>query len=292
VNLHVVVGQLAIDWVPARNSQRVVSFLREQCVPGCLVVLPEAVLSGYDDNLSGLDDLDPTALREAQAAVGDVAAALGVHVLAGSLLPADDGWCNAALYFGPAGERWIYRKVNLAAHERGRLAAGSVLPLLDLPLLDPALLDPALLDPALLDMALLDPAPLDPAGGPGAESLSIGVQLCRELKFPEQWHMLARRGASVLAYLTYAANPRVPAGVWRSHLISRAAETQRFVLAANVASPDQHCPSMVISPNGDVLAETTAAGPAVLHADIDLTQTSDWLLSQQRADVVAISYLR
>ena len=262
MSLHVVVGQLAVDWEPARNAQRVVSFLHAECTPGGLAVLPEAALSGYDDDLSGLAGLDAAALREAHAAVGDAAAELGVHVLAGSLLPADGGWCNAALYFGPQGERWVYHKVNLATHERGRLVAGAALPLLDL------------------------------QAGPEAVHLSVGVQLCRELKFPEQWLVLARRGASVLAYLTYAANPRVPAGVWRSHLISRAAETQRFVLAANVASPVQHCPSMVISPDGVVLAETTTTGPAALHADLDLTQTSGWLLSQQRGDVVTVSYRR
>jgi len=262
VKFHVVIGQVPIGWDPAENTRQVISFLRTECGPGCLAVLPEAVLSGYDDELSGLEALDAAALRDAQAAVGAAAAGLGVHVLAGSLLPANGGWSNAALYFGPAGERWTYRKVNLATHERGRLVAGSALPLLDVP------------------------------ARPGSESVSIGVQLCRELKFPEQWHVLARTGASVFAYLTYAANPKVAAGVWRSHLISRAAETQRFVLAANVASPDQHCPSMVISPHGDVLAESATTGPEVLHADLDLTQTSDWLLSQQRRDVVAVSYLQ
>jgi omega-amidase len=40
----------------------------------------------------------------------------------------------------------------------------------------------------------------------------------------------------MLIYLTYAASPAEPPGVWRAHLISRAAETQRFVLAANVAA--------------------------------------------------------
>jgi len=78
--------------------------------------------------------------------------------------------------------------------------------------------------------------------------------------------------------------------VWRSHLISRAAETQRFVLAANVADPRQHCPSMIISPRGEVLAETTTTGPATLRAELDLDQVSDWYLSQQRADVIDIRY--
>ena len=256
MSLRVVVGQLEISWDPARNSERVVSFLRAETRPGCLVVLPEAALSGYDDELSGLDRLDVPALTAGLTAVAGAASELGVHVLCGSLLPEPAGWSNAAIYVGPAGERWTYRKVNLATHERGRLTSGASLPLLRLK----------------------------------RPSLAIGVQLCRELKYPEQWHVLARSGARVLAYLTYAANPQIATGVWRSHLISRAAETQRFVLAANVASPDQHCPSMVISPRGEVLAETTTAGPQALHADLDLAEVSDWVLSQQRGDVVGISY--
>lgn len=274
MGLPVVIGQLEIDWDPAGNRERVISFLRAETRPGSLAVLPEAALSGYDDQLSGLDRLDARALAASLAAVADAARELRVHVLCGSLLPEPHGWSNAGIYFGPAGERWIYRKVNLATHERGRLSAGASLPLLRL--------TPAERPDSARPAAAMAPAQRAP--------LTIGVQLCRELKYPEQWHVLARSGARLLAYLTYAANPQIPAGVWRSHLISRAAETQRFVLAANVASPAQHCPSMVISPGGKVLAETTTAAPQALHADIDLAEVSDRVLSQQRDDVVGISY--
>jgi predicted amidohydrolase len=271
MSLHAVIGQLEIGWDPSRNTQRVISFLRAEARPGCLAVLPEAALSGYDDQLSGLDRLDERALAAGLTAVAGAARELDVHVLCGSLLPEPGGWSNAAIYFGPAGERWIYRKVNLATHERGRLIPGASL--------------------SLLHLTETRHQALPAASAPSAEQpLAIGVQLCRELKYPEQWHVLARSGARLLAYLTYAANPQIAAGVWRSHLVSRAAETQRFVLAANVASPDQHCPSMVISPRGEVLAETISAGPQALHADLDLTEVSDWLLSQQRADIVGISY--
>lgn len=167
------------------------SFVREETRPGDVVILPEAALSGYDDELSGLAGLDPAALS---AAAGSVAAAVrdrAVHLICGTLWPTGHGWCNAAVYFGPDGRRWTYQKVNLAQHERGRLVAGSALPLLAMP------------------------------------EVTVGVQICREIRFPEQWHVLARRGAQLFAYPTYAANPREPAGVWRSHLVSRAAETQR-----------------------------------------------------------------
>ncbi len=263
----VVVGQVEVSWDPAGNSARITSFLQAEASTGGLVVLPEAALSGYDDELTGLDSLDHRALASAVTAVAATAARCGLHVLCGSLLPENGTWYNAALYFGPAGERWIYRKVNLATHERGRLAAGSDLPLLT-----------------------LSARARGRDSSSTTEPISVGVQLCRELKYPEQWHVLARRGAQVLAYLTYAANPQVPRGVWRSHLVSRAAETQRFVLAANVAHRDQHCPSLIVTPRGEVLAEATGTTPQALHAELDLTEVSDWVISQQRDDVVSLSY--
>jgi hypothetical protein len=42
--------------------------------------------------------------------------------------------------------------------------------------------------------------------------------------------------------------------------------------------------------SGEVLAETTTTGPQALHAELDLAEVSDWVLSQQRGDVVGISY--
>jgi predicted amidohydrolase len=154
-----------------------VSFLDHATGPGDVVVLPEAALSGYDDALSGLDDLDLGELETVTNAVADAVCRRGVHLVC---------------------------------------------------------------------------------------------------------------GAQIFAYPTYAANPREPAGVWRSHLVSRAAETQRFVVAANVAHPDQHCPSMIISPRGEVLAETSTCHAACLRAELELADVRDDYLSQQRGDVVAL----
>lgn len=182
----------------------------------------------------------------------------GVHLFCGSLLCDHGAWSNAALYISPRGTRWAYRKINLAMNERGRLDAGSELPTLQLHL----------------------------DGGP----LTVGVQICREIRFPEQWQHLAGAGARALIYLTHAANPAEPPGVWRSHLISRAAENQRFVLAANVADPHQHCPTMIISPRGEALAELNPGDTAVLRTTIDMDEATDWYLGQRRQDIVKLSY--
>jgi len=94
------------------------------------------------------------------------------------------------------------------------------------------------------------------------------------------------RGAQAFVYLTNAVNPAVPAGVWSSHLISHAAANQRFVIACNIADPGQHCPSMIVSPRGEILGDLPATQPAVLRAVIDTEDVSDWYLSQRRTDVL------
>jgi predicted amidohydrolase len=252
----VAVAQVPVCWSVPRNTETILAAIGAAGT-GTLLVLPEAALSGYDDQLSGLGDLRPGDVAEGREVIASAARDTGVHVIFGTLLPEHGQWWNAAVYCSPAGRSWVYRKVNLATHERGRLAAGAALPTLRMTL--------------------------------AAGEVRAGVQLCREIRFPEQWHCLARQGAQVLIYLTYAANPAEPPGVWRAHLISRAAETQRFVLAANVAHDDQHCPTMVVSPRGQVLAEAPAGAAATLALTIDLAATRDTYLRQQRDDVVSIS---
>lgn len=257
VQVPVTVAQVPVCWSVPRNTETILAAI-SGAGAGTLLVLPEGALSGYDDRLSGLDDLRPGELAQAREAIAAAARRGGVHVVFGTLLPGDGQWWNAAVYYAPDGRSWVYRKVNLAMHERGRLAAGSALPTLRITL---------------------------PAG-----EVRAGIQLCREIRFPEQWHCLARQGAEMLIYLTYAANPAEPPGVWRAHLISRAAETQRFVLAANVAHGSQHCPTMIVSPRGRVLAEAPAGAPATLERTIDLDGIRDAYLRQQRGDVVSISW--
>jgi predicted amidohydrolase len=77
---------------------------------------------------------------------------------------------------------------------------------------------------------------------------------------------------------------------WASHLISHAAANQRFVIACNVADPHQHCPSMIISPRGEVLGQLPVGQPTVLRAVIDTEAISDWYLSQRRTDLLRLRY--
>jgi predicted amidohydrolase len=256
VKAPVAVAQIPVTWDTEQNLSAIAGVLAD-AQPGEIVVLPEGALSGYGPDLSILGRLDPTALAHATGRLAELVRKQAVHLFCGSLLYEHGTWSNAALYISPHGTQWTYRKINLAMNERGRLEAGSELPTLRLHL----------------------------DGG----SLTVGVQICREIRFPEQWQHLAAAGAQAFIYLTHAANPAEPPGVWRSHLISRAAENQRFVLAANVADPHQHCPTVIISPRGEALAELNPADTAVLRTTIDLAETADWYLSQRRPDIVKLT---
>jgi predicted amidohydrolase len=251
------VAQFSITWDIKRNLELISEVLTEARHDD-IVVLPEGALSGYGPDLSVLDDLDTPALAHAMDRVADLAQQQAVHLFCGTLLFDQGAWSNAAVYFSPSGTRWIYRKVNLAMNERGRLEAGTELSTLSIPMAD--------------------------------GHVGLGVQICRDIRFPEQWQHLASSGAQAFIYLTHAANTAEPAGVWRSHLISRAAENQRFVLAANVADPHQHCPSMIISPRGEVLAEVTSGDTAVIRSTIDFEQCSNRFLGQRRQDLLRLSY--
>ncbi|GIF21963.1 hypothetical protein Ate02nite_46930 [Paractinoplanes tereljensis] len=244
-----VIAQLEVVWDVPANLAAVRAVLAETR-PGEVVVFPEGMLSGYGEDLLLAD---PAVLSAAVDEVGKLAVRHEVEVFCGSLLPVGDGWCNAGIHFSATGDRRVYRKINLAMNERGVLTAG-------------------------------DELPVFPAG-----DLTVGVQLCREIRFPEQWQHLADQGVQLFAYLTNAANTREPAGVWRSHLISRAAENQRFLAAANIAHPDQHCPTMLVSPRGEILAELPPGRPDVLRHTIDPAETASWYLDQRRRDVVTVS---
>jgi predicted amidohydrolase len=253
VRVSFVVAQTPVTWdVDANLAQ--VREVTASSQAGDVLVFPEGMLSGYAEDLTPLSELSPARVHDAVAEIGRLAQEAGVDIFCGSLLPVAEGWANAGLHFSPSGEQQVYRKINLAMNERGPLVAGSELPAFAV------------------------------AAG------MVAVQLCREIRFPEQWQYLAAEGAKAFVYMTNAAGPHAVPGVWRSHLVSRAAENQRFVVSANVAHPDQFCPSMVISPQGEVLAELPMGAPGVLRQEVELNEAGSWYLDQRRRDVVAVDY--
>lgn len=248
------VGQLAPSFDVDKNLQQMLELL-SHTQDQDLIVLPEGMLTGYSEDMSFLERIDQNAVERALKTLTQAAQDKQAHLFFGACLHESGQWFNTTVYAGPDGQTSIYKKINLAEAERGVFTAGSSLSVLPITI--------------------------------GGETVRIGIQMCREIRFPEQWQYLARQGAQVFAYLTNAVGDDAVYPVWKSHLISRAAENQRFILSANVAEPAQKCPSMIISPKGKVLWEADSHEPEWHRATLDLAEVSDWYLSQSRQDVVS-----
>ena len=115
-----------------------------------------------------------------------------------------------------------------------------------------------------------------PSGKTGIDQADLGVG----------W--LARRGAQIILHLDNAVGHAWNLPVWRSHLVSRAAETQRFVLSANNAAPEQNSPTIAIAPDGRVLGEIVSDRLEVMRVELDLSLVSNGNLDQCRTDLVTI----
>ncbi|MGC2485674.1 MAG: carbon-nitrogen hydrolase family protein [Acidimicrobiales bacterium] len=255
MSITVVLAQVSVCWNIDENLETLSSVLNESRV-GEVIALPEGMISGYDDELSGLDTLEPDVVENAIREVSRLVQSRRVHLFCGTLQHADGAWSNSLLYFSPDGASPTYRKFNLATHERGRLTAGSELPIFEVDI--------------------------------DGDAVSVSPQLCRDVRFPDQWHCPARDGAMAFVFLSCAANPRESLQVWRSHLVSRAAETQRYVIAVNVAHPLRNSPTIIVAPSGEVIAEVLGTESATIRADLDMSLVSDWYISQQRSDVIKI----
>lgn len=241
------------------NLERLISLLGH-AQEDSLVVTPEGGVSGYAPDPSLLlERINWNEIKDALSTVREVAVKRKLHLFAGSYLYEGGNWYNATFYFGPKGEEYRYKKVNLAFNEQRYLQAGRELPVFRLSVR-------------------------------GIE-LPVAVQMCREIRYPEQWLYLARQGAKVFVFLNNAVGDAKMSPVWRSHLVSRAAETQRYVISANNAADDQKCPTIIISPSGEVLLEKSSSTDYFGDTVIDLGAVSNWALDQSRSDLVAVTGL-
>lgn len=221
--------------------------------PETLLVMPEGAISGYEPAPNLIDRLDPSAINRAIEMVRSEVRAYKVHLVVGACLYDGEAWRNSSLYIRPDGVVRRYDKLNLAISERGSFKPGNELNVF----------------PTRI----------------ASQDVVIGIQMCREIKYPEQWAGLARKGASIIAFLNNAVGDASIAQIWRSHLVSRAAETQRYVLAANNAAEDQKCPSMIIAPSGCILQELDTVSEQGTNCNFDLSSVSNWVLDQRRVDL-------
>lgn len=224
-----------------------------------IIVFPEGSLSGYSSDISFLRGIDQAILTNNLKLIKEEATKRKIHIILGSCIFEDGNWYNAGICYSYCNNDAIYKKVNLAINERESMQAGNEMQVYSL--------------------------------NTKNATLRYAIQLCREIRFPEQWKFLAQEGAEVFFYLTNAIEGKSKE-VWKSHLVSRAAENQRFVISSNTADPAQLCPSIVIKPNGEIITEFQSNDCTYQRHIIDVNDNSNWYIDQSRVDLVSISKKR
>lgn len=241
----IAVAQVRISEAVEENLQSLRRAVAEATMRGARVLLlPEATLTPFG-----------TDLREAaeqhhprfEALVEQLAAQHGLVIVAGTFTPADgDRVHNTVIARGP-GVRADYRKIHLfdayGARESQTVAPGSELVTIE-----------------------VDGTPL-------------GIATCYDVRFPEQFTALARRGAqAILLPIAWAEGPAKSEQL-RLLLRARALDSTCAILAADQA-PDPHYrgraprgigESAVISPLGQVRAEL-GREEGMLVVDLDLAE--------------------
>jgi len=101
----------------------------------------------------------------------------------------------------------------------------------------------------------------------------LGLSICYDLRFPEQFRQMAELGMEILA-VPAAFTATTGAAHWQVLLQARAIENQIYVIAAAQGGQHQNGRqtwghSVIISPWGEILAEL-GTGEGVLTAELDL----------------------
>ena len=108
----------------------------------------------------------------------------------------------------------------------------------------------------------------------------IASFICYDLRFPELFREATKQGANLIT--VQAAWPAKRRAHWETLIKARAIENQVYIAAVNAVSthPDTRHPfagtSLIISPNGDVIAQGSAQSEEVITAELDLQAEKDY----------------
>lgn len=205
-------------------------------VPGGIVLFPELFTTGFD--FDNRCELSETIPGETTDAICE---ACGESIVGGSIIERDEGGIyNTFFLASSGGVLGTYRKIHLFEGEKKHFTPGQGAVVVE------------------------------------TDFGALGLATCYDIRFPELFRDLVRKGAEVV--LVAAEFPRPRSGHWKTLLGARAIENQVFVIAANRVGADNRQEyfgnSMIVDPWGDVLLEGGEGGE-VLSCDIDLSRVSE-----------------
>ena len=164
--MKVKIVQLGVQEEMAANQARMMDALHTAQVDEW-VVFPEGVLSGYfPDRTEYLVRLDATAIARAIEEIQQLVLARKCNCLFGTALLHEGRWRNSVLLLTSDGTRHVHHKVELSELDRKVFAPGTQ----------------------------VTPYTVG--------NLTLGIQACRELIFPQTWSVLKAAGAQIIFHIS------------------------------------------------------------------------------------------
>jgi predicted amidohydrolase len=268
---------------PEANLERMRAAILSEAKAGAqLIVFPELSNTGYVEPLTPGAPFSPDsggsdqyAFRLFQAAepvngpfttsLCDLARAHSLHIVAGLALrhPVQQGVMhNASVLIGPQGVLGTYNKIHRWHLEKLYFTAGESI--------------------SVQQTAL----------GP------IGMQICYDIRFPELTRALMLQGAQIVTNVWASFRPKdqplEDEQIFTHRAYTRATENGVFFLSCNRAGTQGHCAfmgrSIIVAPDGKVLAQSTSEDEDVIRAEIDLDDVACYrsyvgLATDRRADI-------
>jgi predicted amidohydrolase len=214
-----------------------------------LLVVPECALSGYLPPA----DLDFDELRDAELQLVEAAAERDLWFVLGTSRQTGGRLLNTARLYAPGGEPVLeYDKTQLTTGDAEVFVPGAELPVVR------------------------------------AGEWTVGLQICFDMRFPENWRILRRKGAELVLHIANASKSapwKVP--VLAGAVRTRAAENGMYVVSANDAREPQMMVSAVYDPDGVALAEAAENEATVIFADLDRSRVKSDFIEARRTDLWA-----
>lgn len=215
---------------------------------GSLILLPEMFATGYiPANLeAAAEDFSSESAGETARMLSEVASATGCTIMGAGITNAGNKFYNHVSIYAPENTQEVasYDKMNLFFPEKECFKAGEKINLFNI------------------------------------GHWQIASFICYDLRFPELFREVTKQGANLIT--VQAAWPAKRKAHWETLLKARAIENQVYIAAVNAVSTVQDLKtplagtSLIISPNGDVIAEGSAQSEEIITAELDLQAEKDY----------------
>ncbi len=215
---------------------------------GSLILLPEMFATGYlpASLADAAEDFSTNDSGETAKMLSELADATNCTIMGAGVTRATDGFFNHVSIYTPkeSTEACGYNKMNLFFPEKESFKAGDKINLFKF------------------------------------NNWTIASFICYDLRFPEIFREATKLGANLITI--QAAWPAKRRAHWETLLKARAIENQVYIAAVNGVTVDKNHPkplagtSLIISPNGEVIAEGPATEETILSAELDLQAEKEY----------------